>query len=134
MVEGNLDVISSWQAGVKNVVASAGTAMTEPYLKALKRFTGDVRLSFDADRAGINATERVIPLAQKVELSLKVITIKDAKDPDELVQKDVKAWQKAIDQAVYAPDWLIERYEHEFDLGSADGKARALLERYCAPN
>jgi DNA primase len=63
VVEGNMDVIASHQAGVTNVVASAGTAMTEMHLRELKRFTGDIRLCFDADRAGITATERVIPLA-----------------------------------------------------------------------
>lgn len=122
VVEGNMDVIASHQAGIKNVVASAGTAMTEQHLKILKRFTGDIRLSFDADQAGVNATERMIPLAQKAEVSLRIINIKGAKDPDELVQKDPKAWQKAIDSAEYAPDWLIERYRAELDLSSAAGK------------
>ena len=122
VAEGNLDVISSWQAGVSNVVASAGTAMTEQHLKALKRFTGDVRLSFDADQAGIAATERIIPLAQKAEVSLSIITIKDANDPDELIRKDVHFWQEAIKKAKYAPDWLINRYKSEVDLSSAAGK------------
>jgi DNA primase len=121
-VEGNLDVIASNQAGVKNVVASAGTAMTEQHLKELKRFTGDIRLSFDSDRAGVAATERVIPLAQKVGVSLRVITIKDAKDPDELIQKDVEAWQKAIESSVYATDWLIDNYAAQLDLKTAAGK------------
>jgi DNA primase len=122
VVEGNMDVISSHQAAVANVVASAGTAMTENHLRELKRFTGDIRLCFDADRAGITATERIIPIAQKTEVNLKIVSIKDAKDPDELVQKDVKAWQKDIDDAVYAPDWLIEHYKNELDLSSAQGK------------
>jgi DNA primase len=122
VVEGNMDVISSWQAGITNVVASAGTAMTEQHLKELKRFTGDIRLSFDADSAGIAATERVIPLAQKTEVSLKIITIKDAKDPDELIRKDIHFWNKAIDDAQYAPDWLINRYKDEVDLKTAAGK------------
>jgi DNA primase len=122
VVEGNMDVISSHQAGVFNVVASAGTAMTENHLRELKRFTGDIRLCFDADRAGVAATERMIPVAQKVEVNLKIVSIPGAKDPDELVQKDVKAWQKAIEQAVYAPDWLIEHYKKEVDLSSAQGK------------
>jgi DNA primase len=122
VVEGNLDVIASHQAGISNVVASAGTAMTEQHLKELKRFTGDIRLSFDADRAGIAATERVIPMAQKAEVSLKIITIKDAKDPDELIRKDVHFWTEAIEQAEYAPDWLIDRYKDEVDLKSAAGK------------
>jgi DNA primase len=122
VVEGNMDVIASWQAGITNVVASAGTAMTEQHLKALKRFTGDIRLSFDADSAGIAATERMIPLAQKAEVSLKIIVYKDAKDPDELIRKDVNFWTHAIDQAQYAPDWLIDRYKDEIDLKSAAGK------------
>ena len=122
VVEGNLDVIASWQAGITNVVASAGTAMTEQHLKALKRFTGDIRLSFDTDSAGIAATERIIPLAQKAEVSLKVITYKDAKDPDELIRKDINFWTHAIEQAQYAPDWLIDRYKEEVDLKTAAGK------------
>lgn len=123
VVEGNLDVIASWQAGVANVVASAGTAMTEYHLRELKRFTGDIRLSFDADRAGLAATERVIPLAQKVGVSLRIISIEGAKDPDELVQKDPAAWRSAIEAAVYATDWLIETYQRQLDLSSAAGKA-----------
>ncbi|HEU5005051.1 MAG TPA: DNA primase [Candidatus Saccharimonadales bacterium] len=122
VVEGNLDVISSWQAGFKNVVASAGTAMTEQHLRALKRFTGDIRLSFDSDRAGIAATERVIPLAQKAEVNLRIISIDGAKDPDELVQQNPKAWERAIEQSIYAPDWLIERYLTEVDVKTAAGK------------
>ena len=122
VAEGNLDVISSWQAGVANVVASAGTAMTQMHLAQLKRFSSDIRLSFDADRAGVAATERIIPLAQKAGVSLRIITLGGAKDPDELVRKDVKLWQKAIKQAVYAPDWLIERYASELDLKTAPGK------------
>ncbi|HEX5448220.1 MAG TPA: DNA primase [Candidatus Saccharimonadales bacterium] len=124
VVEGNLDVISSWQAGVTNVVASAGTAMTEDHLKALKRFTGDIRLSFDTDRAGIAATERIIPLAGKAGVELKIITIKDpdVKDPDELIRKDVHFWNQAIEEAQYAPDWLIDRYKEEYDLSTAVGK------------
>jgi DNA primase len=98
--------------------------MTEEHLKTLKRFTGDVRLSFDADRAGIAATERVIPLAQKVGVALKIITINDpdAKDPDELIRKDVNFWNQAIEAAQHAPDWLIDRYKEEVDLTTAAGK------------
>lgn len=122
VVEGNMDVIGSHQAGVTNVVATAGTAMTEMHLRLLKRFTGDIRLCFDADRAGIAATERAIPLAQKTEVSLRIINIAGAKDPDELARKDKNAWQKAIEDAVYAADWLIERYRSETDLKTAAGK------------
>lgn len=121
VAEGNMDVIASHQAGITNVVASAGTAITERHLRELKRFTADVRLAFDADQAGITATERAIPLAQKAGVNLSIITI-DAKDPDELIQKDSKLWQKAIEAARYAPDWLIEHYKKLLDLGTAQGK------------
>ncbi len=70
----------------------------------------------------IAATERVIPLAQKVEVSLRIITITGAKDPDELIQKDVGLWTSAIERAVYATDWLIENYKGQLDLKSAAGK------------
>lgn len=122
MVEGNLDVIASHQADIKNVVATAGTAMTEMHLKSLSRFTDDVRIAFDEDQAGIAATERAIPIAAKVGVSLSVITIPDGKDPDELIKKDPKSWQKVIESHKYALDWLIERYESQLDLSTAQGK------------
>lgn len=124
IAEGNLDVISSHQEGVKNVVASAGTALTEQQLKILSRFSDDVRLSFDQDRAGLDAAERSIPLASKTSINLKIITLPGGKDPDELIRKDPKLWQKAIDDAEYAVDWLIERYRKNLDLSTAEGKKK----------
>lgn len=123
LVEGNLDVIASHQVGVRQVVATAGTALTEQHLKALGRFTGDIRLSFDADKAGLNATERAIPIASKVGVSLSIITIPSGKDPDELIaQGGAETWTKVIQTPQYALDWLIERYKNELDLSSAVGK------------
>ncbi len=122
LTEGNLDVITSHQAGVRQVVATAGTALTEPHLKALSRLTGDIRLSFDADKAGLNATERAIPIAAKVGVSLSVITIPSGKDPDELIRQDVTIWHDIITKPQYAVDWLIERYSSQLDLSSAMGK------------
>jgi DNA primase len=122
LAEGNLDVIQSHQAGVRQVVATAGTALTEPHLKALSRMTGDIRLSFDADRAGIAATERAIPIAAKVNVQLSIITIPSGKDPDELIKNNVAAWQEVITKPQYAVDWLIERYVQTLDLTSATGK------------
>lgn len=122
LAEGNLDVIASHQAGVRQVVATAGTALTEPHLKALSRLTGDIRLCFDADKAGINATERAIPVAAKVGVSLQIITIPSGKDPDELIKQDVKAWEDIITKPQYAVDWLIDRYQQALDLNTAQGK------------
>ncbi|HEX5394798.1 MAG TPA: DNA primase, partial [Candidatus Saccharimonadales bacterium] len=122
IVEGNMDVIASHQAGVKNTVATAGTAMTENHLRELKRFTPDIRLCFDADTAGVSATERAIALAQKTGVDLGVLTLDGAKDPDELIQSDAAKWQQAVQNSQYAVDWLIGRYSTELDLGSAQGK------------
>jgi DNA primase len=122
LVEGNLDVIASHQAGVRQVVATAGTALTEPHLKALSRFTGDIRLCFDADKAGVAATERAIPIASRVKVSLSIIDLPSGKDPDELIKQDVAAWLKAIDTNEYALDWLMARYQKLLDINSAQGK------------
>lgn len=124
LVEGNLDVIASHQAGVRQVVATAGTALTEANLKTLSRFTDDVRLSFDADRAGVAATERAIPIASKVGVGLSIITIPSGKDPDELIKQSKETWQRVIDQPQYALDWLMERYKALVDVTSAAGKKR----------
>ena len=124
LVEGNLDVIASHQAGVHQVVATAGTALTEQHLKALSRFTGDIRLSFDADKAGVNATERAIPIASKVKVSLSIIDIPSGKDPDELIKQDPKLWEQAIESHQYALDWLIKRYTVLLDIKSAQGKRK----------
>lgn len=122
MVEGNLDVIASHQAGVAQVFATAGTAMTEMHLKALKPFAEDIRAAFDQDKAGIAATERAIPVAAKIGVSLSIVTIPEGKDPDELIKMDIEAWQKAIETPEYALDWLIRMYQSRLDLSSAQGK------------
>lgn len=122
VVEGNLDVISSHQAGIKQVVATAGTAMTAAHLKIVGRLTQDVRLAFDQDKAGLAAAERTILLASQADVNLSIITVTEGKDPDELIQKDPKLWQQAIDKPQYALDWLIGRYQQQLDISSAQGK------------
>jgi len=122
IVEGNLDVIASHQAGIKNVVATAGTAITPYHLKALHRFTSDIRLCFDQDNAGINAAERAISVAQGAKVQLSIISITNSKDPDELIQKDPKLWAEAIEKPQYALDWLVDRYSSIYDISSARGK------------
>ncbi|MEI7838155.1 MAG: DNA primase [bacterium] len=122
VVEGNMDVISSYQAGINQVVATAGTALTEYHLKGLNRFTSDIRLCFDRDQAGINATERAIPIASKVGVSLSMINISEGKDPDELIKVNKDAWLKTIEQPIYAVDWLVDYYQNIIDLNSGQGK------------
>ena len=144
IVEGNLDVISSHQAGVKNVVACAGTALTRDHLKSLSRLSRNIVLGFDDDRAGIAATERAIILVEPLELKLNVIdwsnfdftkidndveTAKQKnheipKDPDEIIQKfGAKIWLEIIEKnTTPAIEWVIQKYAATVDLNSADGK------------
>ncbi len=123
IVEGNMDVISSHQAGVKQAVATSGTAMTEQHLKILSRLTNDVRLAYDGDEAGVKATERAINLAGSLGINLSVISdYHGAKDPDELIQKGPELWQEAVKNYCPAVDWLLEKYEERLDLSTGQGK------------
>ena len=123
LVEGNLDVIMSHQVGVKQVVATAGTAMTEHHIKALSRLSKHIRLCFDGDKAGIAATERAIPIAASVGVELSVITLpSDFKDPDELIRHDVQLWQEVINSHQPAVEWIIDQYTQRYDVTTAAGK------------
>ncbi|MDR0397635.1 MAG: DNA primase [Candidatus Nomurabacteria bacterium] len=123
VVEGNLDVMSSHQVGVTQVVATAGTAMTENHLKTISRFSNNIRLAFDMDAAGLAAAERAVELAQKTGMEISIISLdEDVKDPDELIQKDPTLWQKAIDAHQPAVDWLLGQYEAKLNLSTAAGK------------
>ncbi|MDO4901983.1 MAG: DNA primase [bacterium] len=126
VVEGNMDAIASHQAGVENVVATAGTAMTVRHLKTIARFSSDIRLCFDADDAGIKATERAITLAQEAGVELSIITLADAgtdaKDPDELIQRDAEKWKNLLSKSKPAVDWVFDQYEKRLDISTASGK------------
>ncbi len=122
MVEGNLDVIASYQAGVENVIATAGTALTNYHLKIISRFVSDIRLCFDSDRAGIDATKRAINLASKINLDVNVINLPQGKDPDELIKINPNLWINAINDKIYAVDWLIDYYQKIYDVNTSIGK------------
>ena len=123
IVEGNMDVISSHQAGVKEAVATSGTAMTEQHLKILSNLTNDIRLAYDGDDAGVRAAERAIMMAGDLGLNLTVISdYQGAKDPDELIQRGAELWQKAVNERKPAIEWLLDKYEEKVDLTSGFGK------------
>ena len=125
IVEGNMDVISSHQAGVGEAVATSGTAMTEQHLKTLSKLTSDIRLAYDGDEAGVKATERAIMLAGDLGIDLTVISdYHGAKDPDELIQKDPRLWQQAVEKRIPAVDWLLTKYEEHLNLNSAPDKRK----------
>ena len=124
VVEGNMDVISSHQAGVCEAVATAGTAMTEMHLKSFSRMTNDIRLAYDGDEAGVRAAERAISMASKFGIYLSVIDdYHGCKDADELIQKDPALWQKAVNSYRPALEWLLEKYEGQYNLKTEKGFA-----------
>ena len=136
VVEGNMDVISSHQAGVCQAVATAGTAMTEMHLKSFARMTKDIRLAYDGDEAGIRAAERAISMASKFGIYLSVIDdYHGCKDADELIQKDPKLWQEAVQNYRPALEWLLEKYVDKYNLKTEKGfqeyatEAKRLIEQ-----
>ena len=122
LVEGNMDVVASHQAGVNQVVAASGTALTLDQLRTLSKLTKNIKLAFDADRAGLAATERAIELGQQLGLTLRMVVLEGAKDADELISKDPAAWEAAIADSNYIVDYLFERFAGDYDLASAIGK------------
>lgn len=124
IVEGELDLISSYQAGIANVVAIKGSVLTEFQAKLLKRFTENLALSLDMDVAGDKATWRGIEIAEKEGLSVKVVRLPEGKDPDELARKDPQALLAAIGQAVPAYDFFLDSTFSRFDVLTGEGKKK----------
>jgi len=122
LVEGNMDVVASHQAEVKQVVAASGTALTIDQLRTLGRLTKNIKICFDADAAGLRATERAIELGQTLGLALAMVRLPSGKDPDDLIQQDVGAWKAAIEAAEYVVDYLFTQLETEYDITTATGK------------
>lgn len=87
LVEGYMDVISLYQAGIENVVASSGTSLTVDQIRLIKRLTPNVTILYDGDTAGINASFRGIDLILQQELNVKVLLFPDGEDPDSFAQK-----------------------------------------------
>ncbi len=108
VVEGMMDVIGSRQAGVKNVVASGGTALTENQLRLIARLTKNLKLAFDIDFAGSEATRRAIELAWNLGFNIKVIMIPSGKDPADAAGENPETWKNAVKNAVYVIDYLFD--------------------------
>ncbi|MBT4153255.1 MAG: DNA primase [Candidatus Magasanikbacteria bacterium] len=111
VVEGQMDVIASHQAGITHVVASSGTALTEVHIGVLKRYSNVIAMAFDADEAGMKAMERGIDLSVEAGLQVKIISIPEGagKDPDDCIKKDPQMWRQAIADALPVMDWQIIR-------------------------
>lgn len=124
VVEGELDAISSYQAGVKNVVAIKGSALTEEQLRLLSRFCSRIVLALDSDFAGDEASRRGIKIAASLGINLKVANIAPYKDPDEMARSDPAAWKKAIKEAKSVYEFLIDSVFNRFDPETTEGKGR----------
>lgn len=126
VVEGYMDVIASHQAGVTNVVAASGTALTLWQIQLLKRYSENVILAFDMDLAGDNATKRGIDSAISCGLDVKIAFLPEGKDPDELIKNIGKqAWQKAIDDNVSIMDYYFKSTFENLDLEKVENKKKA---------
>ncbi|MBO4235764.1 MAG: DNA primase [Firmicutes bacterium] len=90
LVEGYMDVIGLYQAGVENVSASLGTALTDSQAKMIKRYTNNVVLSYDADNAGIQAALRGMDILKAEDCNVSIMHVNDGKDPDEYIRKEGK--------------------------------------------
>ncbi len=117
IVEGQMDVVLSHRANIKNIVAASGTALTDAQVKILKRYTDKVKLNFDMDGAGQKATKKSIQVCLQNDIQVKIILLPDeAKDAGELVLADEKAWIKAIGDAVPVMEYYFETTFEKYDL------------------
>jgi DNA primase len=110
LVEGQMDFLMSWQSGVKNAVATSGTALSLDHLQAIRRVADRLVLSFDNDTAGYNALERAIDLAERLDFGVGVAVCEGYKDPAEAVQKEPDYIKNMIERATPAPQFYFDRY------------------------
>ena len=122
LMEGEFDVISSFQEGVSNVVAIKGTALTEQQITLIGRYAQKISFCFDGDRAGQVAIKRSLPIVERKGLQASIILIPDGKDPDEAIKNNAAGYKQAIKKDIGVYDYLFEAACQEGDVLSAEGK------------
>lgn len=123
IVEGYMDVISLYQAGFKNVVASLGTAFTYQHAALLKRYTNEVVLVYDNDAAGIKAALRAIPILSSAGLKIKVLQIPGEKDPDDFIkEKGPEAFRDLIMKALSSVMFQVNVVKAKYNLENLEEK------------
>jgi len=131
LVEGNMDALMSYQAGVRNVVASSGTALTPTHLRLLQRYTKNLGFCFDTDQAGAMATRRGIGLALAQQFNISILEIKDpeCKDPADYVKKYSQLpvgqglpWSEVVVNAKPVIDYYFDRARSSYNPTSAESK------------
>ena len=127
--EGQLDLIACYMAGVQNVVAPQGTALTPEHARILKRYVEEVVLCFDADNAGQNAAIRSLDPLLAAGLAIRVATIPNGKDPDDFIkQNGGEAFRKIVDSAEGFFEWYLKRLCAVNDTGTDKGRVTVLRE------
>ncbi|MEK7497403.1 MAG: DNA primase [Patescibacteria group bacterium] len=124
VVEGEVDLISSYQNGVKNVVAIKGSALTPDQIRLLSRITNNIILCLDSDFAGEEASRRGIANAYDLGLLVHVASFRKYKDPDEFARADKEGFKKALEKAVPAWDFLINTAVQRDDTTTGEGKQK----------
>ncbi|MBU1164614.1 DNA primase [Patescibacteria group bacterium] len=128
LVEGYTDIVASYQTGIKNVIASSGTALTLEQIKLIKRYTNNLAIAYDADLAGEAASARGIDLAISEGLNVKIISLPEGKDPDDLIREDQTKWQEAIKNAQSIIEFHFKKTLKDLDLSKVENKKKAAKE------
>lgn len=123
IVEGYMDVIALYQSGIRNVVASLGTALTEQQARLIKRYTKNVVLSYDADQAGQTAALRGSDLLHREGLHVSVLHVTDGKDPDEFIRRNGKsAFLRLVNQALPYAEYHLQALKKQYDMNTMEGR------------
>ena len=123
LCEGYMDVVSMHQGGFTNAVATLGTALTEEQARLIAQYTGEVILSYDSDGPGQAATRRATGILEAVGVKIRVLSIPDAKDPDEFLKKfGPQRFEMILEGSTNATEYAIRRLREQFDVTTADGK------------
>ena len=126
LVEGYMDVIGVYAAGVKEVVASCGTSLTNGQVRTIHRHADTVVVNFDPDTAGANATEKAIQLLLDEGLHVRVVALDGGLDPDEYCKRNgADAYRAKLDGAATYFHWLADRARTRFDMKTSDGRVAA---------
>ncbi len=122
LVEGEMDMLMSYQSGVENIVATKGTALTQDQLEIIKKYTDTILLCFDKDLAGDAAIRRGIEMADSMGFTIRVVKIEGGKDPAEMSLSDPDSWKKAVDTAEPVYDYYFSSSILRFNPKTAEGK------------
>lgn len=128
IVEGEMDMLSSYRAGVQQVVAVKGSSLTEEHLQLLSKVCHTLLLCFDADKAGDAAQVRAIHDAIDKDFEVKVIQLPEGKDADECIRHNVDDWLRAIDAAVPFYDFMLLSSIKRHTVGSGKNKSDVVQE------